>query len=114
MNDTISRQAAIDAIEESRWERFTRGDYFQVFAVDALEEATLIIKSIPSAQQEQRWIPVSQRLPEKGQTCLVCDEGVIAIDKYLGIGNPLNWDWYDRDYEAWMPLPEPYKGEIYD
>ena len=59
----------------------------------------------------QQWIPVSERLPEKGQTCLVCDEGVISIDKYLGIGNPLNWDWFDRDYEAWMPLPKPYKGE---
>lgn len=56
------------------------------------------------------WIPCSDRLPEEGQKCLVCDKGSIGIDTYIGHGNPYNWKWYTRDYEAWMPLPEPYKG----
>ena len=56
-----------------------------------------------------KWIPVSERLPEEGQGCLVCDKGRILIDTFVGHGNPYNWKWYVRDYEAWMPLPEPYK-----
>lgn len=77
-------------------------------AIEAVKNAEL---ELITEQRDQRWIPLSQRLPEKGQTCLVCDDGVIAIDKYMGIGNPLNWDWYDRDYEAWMPLPPIFRGE---
>lgn len=56
----------------------------------------------------QQWIPCSERLPEEGQGCLVCDKGSILIDTFIGHGNPYNWKWYIRDYEAWMPLPEPY------
>ena len=61
--------------------------------------------------QERRWIPVTERLPEEGQGCLVCDKGSILIDTFTGRGNPYNWKWYVRDYEAWMPLPEPYREE---
>ena len=61
--------------------------------------------------QPQKWIPVSERLPEEGQGCLVYDNGSILIDTFIGHGNPYNWRWYVRDYEAWMPLPEPWKGE---
>lgn len=57
------------------------------------------------------WIPCSERLPEEGQKCLVCDKGSIGIDIYIGHGNPYNWKWYTRDYEAWMPLPAPYTEE---
>ena len=59
----------------------------------------------------QQWIPCSERLPEEGQGCLVCDKGSILIDTFIGHGNPYNWKWYIRDYEAWMPLPEPYREE---
>lgn len=58
-----------------------------------------------------RWIPCKDRMPEKGQKCLVWDKGTIAIDTFIGNGKPYDWKWYMRDYEAWMPLPEPYKGE---
>lgn len=61
--------------------------------------------------EPQRWIPVSERLPEEGQACLVADKGSITIDTYIGHGNPYNWRWYVRDYEAWQPLPEPYQSE---
>lgn len=64
----------------------------------------------PTIEPQQRWIPCSERLPDEGQKCLVCDKGSIGIDTYIGHGNPYNWKWYTRDYEAWMPLPEPYKG----
>ena len=65
---------------------------------------------------KQRWIPVSERLPEKeGQYLLSCDTdygvevGRFYIDedgeRYFGC------DWNDPDdIIAWMPLPTPYKG----
>lgn len=68
-------------------------------------------KGYADAKAEQRWIPCSEGLPEEGQHCLVCDGGVVALDIFIGHGNPYNWGWYVRDYEAWMPLPEPYRGE---
>lgn len=63
------------------------------------------------ADAASKWIPVSERLPEEGQRCLVCDNGWFSIDTFVGHGNPYNWKLYVRDYEAWMPLPEPWKGE---
>ena len=69
-----------------------------------------IRKKQPTIEVKPHWIPCSERLPEGGQKCLVCDKGSIGIDTYIGHGNPYNWKWYTRDYEAWMPLPDPYKG----
>lgn len=92
MSDLIDRKQALDAIKYAE----LGCEY------EAIEE-------LPSAQQE--WIPCSERLPKEGQGCLVCDHGTILIDTFLGHGNPYNWKWYTRDYEAWMPLPKPYGGE---
>lgn len=58
-----------------------------MFAVDALEEATLIIEHLSTAQQEQQWIPVSERLPENTE--------------------PVNITWVNRK-------PEPYYADIKD
>ena len=57
----------------------------------------------------QRWIPVSERLPKKDQMCLVCRKGAITIDRYIGNPEPYKWAWIVSDYDAWMPLPEPYQ-----
>ena len=67
------------------------------------------IEDAPTIELEQKWIPCSERMPEKGQKCLVCDKGAIVIDTFIGNGKPYDWKWYVRDYEAWIPLPEPYK-----
>lgn len=75
-------------------------------------------------EQEQRWVPVSERLPEKAFGCIV----TVEVDNIL-TGEPVptvlpyvvGYDgetWNDADgipipYEviAWMPLPKPYKAE---
>jgi len=104
--DTIDRQSAIDKFEPwLKVEGYSEGERNMI--KDVLYELTVM----PSAQSEQRWIPCSERLPEEGQNCLVCDKGSIGIDAYIGHGNPYNWKWYVRDHEAWMPLPEPYQSE---
>lgn len=58
---------------------------------------------------ERRWIPVSERLPEKyGDYLVSTSNGWVVTDYYASYG----WDDNsDKDYVvAWMPLPEPYKG----
>lgn len=59
-----------------------------------------------------RWIPVSERLPEQGQEVICqCRANIIKALKL-----DANFDWYqDADHcymsgfvIAWMPLPDPY------
>ena len=78
---------------------------------------------------EQKWIPVTERLPEEDdyRPCYGHDDGVVwwANDMgIIGLGWYYNstgqWAYYDEFTHseqsvgkvlAWMPLPEPYKGE---
>ena len=94
--DLISRQAAIDALTHE-WD----GMVTSVFDV---------IKSLPSAQPEQKtdeWIPISKETnPTKSGWYLV----TVMAEFYATDGM-----WYDIDeptdmYLRWMPLPEPYRG----
>lgn len=82
----------------------------------------------PSAQPEQRWVPCSERLPDKYGKYLVTfipSGGTlwtyVTIAHYsdlMGIakpcfhvGNPGKNDFQNitKQVSAWMPLPEPYK-----
>lgn len=65
---------------------------------------------------ENRWIPVTERLPEEHTRVLVCDRTSV----YMANLND-GW-WYFSPAEigtcvaqshitAWMPLPEPWKGD---
>lgn len=115
--DTISRQAAIDALS-------TITMYEGSIPFDT---AVMRIKALPSAQPEQRWIPVSERLPEEPYGCLVTvwNTNPVTMDEFENIlPYFVGWDgeqWNDGDGEqcpfevvAWMPLPEPYKVESED
>lgn len=125
MTDLIDRQAAIDFIaaghlcnpNEPRWSD---------------NEIVNFLKSRPSTQQ---WIPCSERLPEEGRFVLTTiigtdivyqDEGDTIEDalkrsmgmKRVSVGFIGSDGWYGADGypeivtpSAWMPLPEPWKGE---
>lgn len=60
---------------------------------------------------EPKWIPVTEGLPEDKQEVLVTEYGDTDI------GRRFEGRWLDRygdkmkDVTAWMPLPEPYKGD---
>ena len=85
------------------------------------------ILDLPSAQPEQQWIPCSEGPPEEGHDVFITKEpfkikgyeqNVIkakrSVDPRSG-----EVEWWspefgtltDKTVLAWMPLPEPYKGE---
>ena len=121
MNDTISRKAAIKDAES-----WVSVDEYEKHLLNNVVEW---LKEFPSAehgtnlaQSEQRWIPVSERLPEEPFGCLVTvwDTNPVTMDEFENIlPYFVGWDgeqWNDADGEqcpfeviAWMPLPEPYK-----
>lgn len=99
-------------------------NYFSLFDCEELEhgkhwdghtekDVTRLL-SLPSAQTEQQWIPVTERLPERclHSHVLVTDLDMVGEAYYNSDGR-----WFDllgntlKDVTAWMPLPEPYRKE---
>ena len=65
------------------------------------------------ALEESHWIPVTERLPEVGESVLICDAyGDICIGHRTRSGYyfPDFCDDKIKDVRAWCELPEPYKG----
>lgn len=72
--------------------------------------------AIKALQQEPKWIPVTERLPEEGLTVLI-----LAENGHIEFGqrDENKWEWlaesiadYWTEAEeviAWQPLPKPYK-----
>lgn len=76
----------------------------------------MTIRRMPTIEP-QRWIPVSERLPECGQNILawVLDgrDGHMTVARFDD--GKAYWSYMNRNYYpkgeiiAWMPLPEQYK-----
>ena len=108
MDDTISRQATIDAICtdccgtsnadcKNPFDPATDDYYYCDGCVDVE-----LIKALPSADVPQ-WIPVTDRYPEPNTMVLASYDG-----------DDIAWCYYDGNpeeyvFDAWMPLPEAYK-----
>ena len=122
MDDLISRQDAIDAVRKSYDEILDFKSNGHTIA-DSVED---IIEAVPSAQ---KWIPCSERPPEENEFYWVtiyseemqtafCDKlfyGVPQLCENKKIGWYFMHDNGDAEQvfnvKAWMPLPEPRKGE---
>lgn len=115
--DTIYRQAAIDVIGEYDFEFPEYMERFVTELRDAMKaDLKHDIEALPSAQPAPQWIPMSEREPESGNYLTTFrkrgdpeDKRDVAIDLYWSGG----WDDDGDKFEtlAWMPLPEPYKGD---
>ena len=100
MNDLISRQAAIDAL--AKFVPYAICDESTESYTNGLTDAYNLICQLPSAQTEQRWIPVSERLPEHNQR-------IIAYYPEHKSTMMINYNAHGfTSMSAWMPLPEPY------
>lgn len=121
MNDLISRQDVINAILVSNFSACTvygRSEEGMATAKELIQA----INNLPSAQP-QRWIPVSERLPEEyGNYLISLADGNVDIGTYAEFSR-VDWSKWtccdadgmryinDEAIIAWMPLPDPYKEE---
>lgn len=79
------------------------------------EEYSKMAKELAELRQQNRWIPVSERLPDYEEEVLITNGKYVTIDERYFLentedGEAYTWDingW--DDVVAWMPLPEPYK-----
>ncbi len=78
MNDLISRQEEIDAID------VLKRNYPSSCFEDLCKAVDIAIKVL-SAQLEQRWIPVSERLPEDGYVLQRIDRDAKKLESNLDI-----------------------------
>lgn len=81
-----------------------------------VEDIARIINEMPTVAPQPQWISVSKKLPEIGDYVLCSqDNGDVGEGILLDGGSWLIC--YDQTcsgsywVNAWMPLPEPYKGE---
>lgn len=119
-NDLINRQAAITAIQNAYSDTEGGEDKCAVWKNVGLTEALHIMQDLPAAQ---RWIPVTERLPERRQVVIAIGEkGTWDVGMFNGLafGNldPSKWNWKKNTVKTvkwWMKkeeaLPEPPKEE---
>ena len=79
---------------------------------EALDMAIKALKQMNSSENQDNWIPVSERMPEP-RIDVWCNSD---MGQMVGYYDEYAETWYGRDYlelivTAWMPLPEPYRGE---
>ena len=113
------REEAINAFKE--WiERDKKIEYAD--RLENIEIYKLAIKAL-----EQRWIPVTEKLPEEVKTKGYGLCNVLVTHKYAGIFRTCfavfdkgkfytndNFKREDTSVIAWMSLPEPYQAESED
>lgn len=96
-----------------------------VLANRPTERDSLIVAVRKAFEAEPQWIPVTERLPEENdyKSCIECLDGAVwyfSENGTMGIGyyyeSTKEWSTTDDlktdgKVVAWMPLPEPYRGE---
>ena len=104
--DLISRQDAIDAVEE-RIQTLLKDEVFRRKCGDRdLYGVKILLQNLPSAQQ---WIPCSERLPKEDGRYLCTYKDIFYGDKnFIDFGLFDDGQWIVEPL-AWMPLPQPWK-----
>lgn len=116
MSDLIDRQVLREDIE-----KIYKYDC-QTFVVHYAQ----VIDDLPSTDPERKWIPVTEALPEEDEEVLVTVhfDGTkdVKPSTYVETASQISGSWfsYSDDWNAsrnryhviaWMPLPEPWRGE---
>ena len=111
MNYKEAKEKAIKEFEsELEWAKLNMYPYVSEQKVEANKIA---IKAI----EQTTWIPVSERIPEKGRQILCCNKygsiftSAVTYIKEDEYGHKLAY--FGKHYEviAWMPLPTPYEPQ---
>lgn len=126
MSDLIDRQEAINAVKKVDMQVYEGNAAIGRRLYLTQDEMIAIIKSLPSTEPEPKWIPVTEALPKNTEFVLLT---IRRLDKsynqipfisvgYVSWNQSAWWCAHDGDCDAhnvevlaWMPLPEPWRGE---
>ncbi len=110
----LERELNTWSLDDAR-EDFMHDVYSILNFLPTNDEANQIIDSFDMVtsgiEQEPRWIPVTERTPDKEGLYLVSvkNEHLRSYSKTCWYSNK---NWFARqDVVAWQPLPQPYKAE---
>lgn len=110
----LDPETAEEALAEIAYYAGFRGEETVAKAVN---DACILAVAALREQEERRWIPVTERLPEEKVNCIVhykhayCDnDDYWAIGICFYDGEKFQIDWAYK-VTHWMPLPEPPKEE---
>lgn len=114
--DEVTERVTLNILG-AHWVCYRCGDKSVIERVEKLEQE--VAKRIPTAEPKTgRWIPVSEGLPETGHMVLVTnkDYEVEIMKRIKGGWSVPEYGWFTDEEDplgvrAWMPLPEPWKGE---
>ena len=119
----MTREEAIRILDpETTWEAISKFEYYAGFRGEeavrkAVDDACILAVSALREQEERRWIPVAERMPECGKRVLATDGGFVGE---FYINKRGQWQRYNvNDYSLlmaldilfWMPIPEPQKED---
>ena len=95
-----------------------KSDYFNNQKSDCMEcaneheQLAEWLEELKARREADRWIPVSERLPDNDDFVLVCDNLEMFVAWF---SEEHGWCSFDGNFDentpiiAWKPLPEPYK-----
>ena len=121
MSDLIRREDVYDVLKKAIIAEMP------IYVFDKLWNG---IRDLPSVEPERKWIPVTEKLPEEEKDVLVSvhfdgyKSKIVNLPQsdYVEIANHIEgvWSSLSDEYKvvevnhhviAWMPLPEPWRGE---
>lgn len=104
----MTREEAIRILDPDTTKEELAGIKGYAAMMKVVDEACILAVSALREQEQRRWIPVTERLPDKPMKCLVYTErgeyGGYEIT-YYNQGFYLQYS----NVTNWMPLPEPPK-----
>lgn len=121
----MTREEAIRILDpDTTAEALAEIEYYAGFrgkeaAIKAVDDACILAVAALREQEQRRWIPVTERLPQNYTSVLVYLPGESPFptvhEAYIGCDG----EWHcsivygieNEDVTHWMPLPEPPKGE---
>lgn len=121
----MTREEAIRILDPvTTGEALAEIEYYNGFtgktaAVQAVSDACVLAVAALREQGERRWIPVTERMPEIGQKCLIANREIV-VRGWLrpdgvwktGVSSDELWSKFSLHTPThWMPLPEPPKEE---
>ena len=105
MSDLIRREDAVSAISDLLMIQL------QGKRLPTWNEVYNAINDIPSAEPERKFIPFEIALPNDRQKVLCVNKrGEMMVGGYL-TNYGMTFPCYFENPIAWMPLPEPWRGE---